>query len=466
MFRNKEKSRTHFVGMLWHHIFFVQRSFGVFDPNKAALFKGKGYVDACPYSISSEVTAQDEMPDPYYFERGEHRKDIPVLGFEGYGQCIDFNTEETRKEYDDLARGFLEYDKNCGLALVEMGVIDRDYGPKTMEAPMIEFLETKYFNESVVDLTNSVDIDQWLKNFAVYAVMINLDSPMTNINNWYLASTNGGDGDWKIVQYDHHGVLSKSMVSYGCDASCAPRMAYWPILQPTCSNFENHEIMGRILNNEENVQKYLEFVQEFVNILSTQNIIENLYDYGNGIKKFVVDDPWSHYSTLEEFEESELGRNIQDYNTDSSPFLKSMQFRLQEVQKQLDAIQEGTLPRDGVYDEESVCPDWRDASSEDYIPDLNDKDDNSLSNSGSYVESDACVSDLYDCTTAEKCFDHRSGMCAFDGKILTTECEEALAFCKPCFPNSRCSSGAGSIIVFNIVTTVALVGLSWCWIVA
>merc|ERR1711862_82751 len=124
-------------------------------------------------------------------------------------------------------------------------------------------------------------------------------------------------------------------------------MIYWPILNPTCGANKDHKIVARILNNEENVQKYLGYVQMFINALSTENVIEELYDYGNDIKRFVVDDPWSHYLTVDDYKESELGTNIEDYNTDSNPFLKSIQVRLKEVQNQLDAIREGTLTRNG-----------------------------------------------------------------------------------------------------------------------
>ena len=38
------------------------------------------------------------------------------------------------------------------------------------------------------------------------------------------------------------------------------------------------------------------------------------------------------------------------------------------------------------------------------------------------------------------CFDHKSGICAFDGSILVEECREAELFCKACFPHSRCGT--------------------------
>ena len=50
------------------------------------------------------------------------------------------------------------------------------------------------------DLADDVDADQFLRNFAFYAITLTYDSPMGNGNNYYLA--NPGDGSkWKIVQY-------------------------------------------------------------------------------------------------------------------------------------------------------------------------------------------------------------------------------------------------------------------------
>merc|ERR1712029_739302 len=175
-----------------------------------------------------------------------------------------------------------------------MGV-ERDFGPESMDDPMVDFLERSFYNRSAHDLTDSVDVDQWLRNIAVYAIVVNMDSPMGIINNWYLASTNGGRDDWKIVQYDHHGVTAKSMVNFGCDFSCGPGMARWPILRPTCGPVEDHAIVGRILNGPENVGRYLGYVREYADVLADEGILDQLYDYGHGIKDYIADDPWFQY---------------------------------------------------------------------------------------------------------------------------------------------------------------------------
>lgn len=145
--------------------------------------------------------------------------------------------------------------------MVKLGRVDRDYGPKSMEDPMISLLENKFYNKSVDDLTDSIDSDQWIRNIAVYTIMLNNDSPLININNWYMAATDAGVDDWKIVQYDHNGIATKGATTYLCGEAYAHRMVYWPILRPTCQSVEDHMIVGRVLNNEENMKKYLYYVQ-------------------------------------------------------------------------------------------------------------------------------------------------------------------------------------------------------------
>ena len=43
-------------------------------------------------------------------------------------------------------------------------------------------------------LVEDVDVKQWLRNFAVMAVMVHSDSPMGNGNNYLLAAVGDGEG--------------------------------------------------------------------------------------------------------------------------------------------------------------------------------------------------------------------------------------------------------------------------------
>jgi len=469
----------------------LQRSLGVFDPEKTAIFKAKTSMDLCPPSEAiavAQATEDGDSPDQYYFERGDHRLDTPVLGDED--ACGAFFFGEVNKEQNDVARGYLDYDEDCGRAMVELGRVDRDYGPRSIEEPMIEFLNSKFYNASHTDLSDSVDTDQWLKNFAAYAIMLNVDSPINFVNNWYIATTDGGADDWKIVQYDHNNIAS-TFTGLLCSDACSKRLVYWPILRPTCTSVEDQIIVGRLLNSDENVQKYINYVQEFLDAMTTEGVLENLYAYGDAIKDYVVDDPLMPLDQ-ESYESIQLGRDLSDYNSETlSPFLKIMTVRFEEVQKQLDAIANGTLPGGGVYEKGAKCPDWRDSNSENYfagssvaedcaVPFCEDvgicyENSEALCNlqgefvipdcefaspicdscfpysrcgtggpedyTGILVESETCGPELAaECAEAPRCFSHASGVCAFDGEILTVECQPSLP-CKPCFPYSRCGSG-------------------------
>ena len=222
-----------------------------------------------------------------------------------------------------------------------------------------------------------------------------------------------------------------------------------------------------------------------------ESSIADLRSYGHIIKMYVVDDAFAKDQTVESYEESELGLDYSDYNSESNPLLKTLSARLDEVKAQLDAIRSGTLPRDGKYGENEKCPDWRDDDGSDYIAGSTYDEDScfmpipdceqaapcyenspftcvdgnlvieeckqaspfcdscypasacgsrSKDESGKFVESDSCGPEFAQCNLGSPCFDHKSGMCAYDGSILIEECKEAELFCKACFPHSRCGT--------------------------
>jgi len=218
-----------------------------------------------------------------------------------------------------------------------------------------------------------------------------------------------------------------------------------------------------------------------------------MQNHGRRIKSYVVDDPLN-YLTEDQYEAKELSPGFEDYNMINNPFIKTLKARKQQVQDQLDAIAEGTIPRNGEYGENEICPDWRDSNGDDYISSdtfvrlSNDTcpaiceyanqcfvhspwtciangtimlpmcdsvtplcnscfpysrcgtlDDSSAQ----FVENnDTCAPDMEyftDCKMmASTCFDHRSGECSFDGKMLSNECAKALP-CRGCYPHSRCA---------------------------
>ncbi|KAK1745999.1 hypothetical protein QTG54_003923 [Skeletonema marinoi] len=348
---------------------------------------------------------------------------------------------------------------------------------------MINFVDSLMLNK---DIKSFIDADQWIKNFAAYAVTLNQDSIIDLVNNLYLGTVDNG-GSWSIVQYDHNSIASRAGRAF-CGSECQHRMIYHPILRPSCKSVEDHFILGRVLNNEECWETYLKYVEEFVGVVESS--IADLRSYGH-IKMYVVDDAFAKDQTVESYEESELGLDYSDYNRESNPLLKTLSARLDEVKAQLDAIRSGTLPRDGKYGENEKCPDWRDDDGSDYIAGSTYDEDScfmpipdceqaapcyenspftcvdgnlvieeckqaspfcdscypasacgsrSKDESGKFVESDSCGPEFAQCNLGSPCFDHKSGMCAYDGSILIEECKEAELFCKACFPYSRCGT--------------------------
>jgi len=372
--------------------------------------------------------------------------------------------------------------------LVSLGRVDRDYGPKSTEEVMIDFMDSVMLNASHTDIKNSIDADQWIKNFAAYAVTLNYDSVVGIENNWYLATVDNGES-WSIVQYDHNLIASRAGGTL-CSSACGFRTIYHPILRPSCGAVKDHDILGRVLNDKESWQLYLKYVEDFVGVV--EFVIDDLWSYGNDIKPFIVDDPFAFGVTAESYEKNELGSDYSEYNTEAMPFLKTLLARLDEVNAQLEAIKSETLPRGGVYSEGEVCPDWRDEDGTDYmsgyifdsscgIPDCSEAapcyDDTPFTcldgnlvveeckqaspicdgcfpfsscgglkedTSSKFVESETCGPLLSECRLATACFNHKNGVCAFDGSILIEECREAELYCKTCFPGSRCGVSESS----------------------
>lgn len=472
----------------------MQRSFGVFEPEDTALYKIKTQIAECPVTNPAAVAVaeeSDEPPNPYYFDRGDHRADVPPNEGEPIldrlNTCLGYFIGEIVKEGADLTKGILHHNNSCGMALVTLGRVDRDYGPKSSEKVMINFVDSVIYNTSLSDIKPYIDADQWLKNFAAYAVTLNQDSVIDNVNNWYLGTVDNG-ASWSIVQYDHNSIASSGGAEI-CGQACSNRLIYHPILRPSCTSVEDHVILGRVLNDEKSWETYLKYVEEFVGVVESS--IPDLRSYGNDIKKYIVEDAYNSGQTVESYEQSELGLDYSDYNTESKPLLKTLSARLDEVKAQLDAIRRGALPRDGVYGKDESCPDWRDVDGSDYIAGSTYDEDScaipisvcalaapcyenspqtcvdgsltideckqaspfcdscypasecgtgSKDSSGLFVESDTCGALLADCKLGSTCFDHKSGICAYDGSILIEECKEAELYCKACFPHSRCGT--------------------------
>jgi hypothetical protein len=476
--------------------FYYQRSFGTFDPEQVGLFKMKldSSPRTCPKVYTTGIVDPDSpLPDVPYYERGRHRDDLLISEAATFDErapeCGVFFQEQKEKVQRDVVRQFFEYDQSCSVTMVEADQVSRKFGKKSIEDSMINFLETYYDGEND-DLTDFVDADQWLQNIAFMAIMVHLDSPMYAPNNWYLATANGGNRDWKIFQYDHNDILQQGP-AFGMAPKCAPAMVYWPILKPWAGYLNTIPTVGRILNNEKNMEQYLTHVREQMNIIANGKILEELHIYLETIAAYASKDDYftRHYETLEDFEKVELTNDNSQHNIYENPFLPTLRVRLEEVQKQLDAIDSGTLPRNGQYDYRSMCPDWRNPEVEieptfitadcpvpgcdgdvlacfgqfcidgefmhEFCPLLGANECASCfphSTCGSALEVEVeskllvpnpttCGPDIAaECEIFAFCYDPEFGQCSFFGEHYHIECRAISEKCAPCFPNSRCGS--------------------------
>ena len=129
------------------------------------------------------------------------------------------------KDRSDVIKAYVANNNDCAKASLEVGMVDLDFGPKSLKDPMETFMRDNIFEMSPA-LPTLVDTNQWLRNIASYAVTLNMDSPINNMNNWYLATTNGGQADWKIVQYDYTRIASRWVIDTLCSNQCGARMVY------------------------------------------------------------------------------------------------------------------------------------------------------------------------------------------------------------------------------------------------
>ena len=64
-------------------------------------------------------------------------------------QCLFWTFGEMNKRREDMLKGYLERIQSCGLPFVELGRVDRNYGPKTIEDVMVSFLGSKFYSASI-----------------------------------------------------------------------------------------------------------------------------------------------------------------------------------------------------------------------------------------------------------------------------------------------------------------------------
>jgi len=222
------------------------------------------------------------------------------------------------------------------------------------------------------NLADDVDMTSFLRNIAVYVGLLHVDSPLTqgttSFQNFFLAR-NGGL--WSMVQWDHNDMLSgsSSAWSFPCDPQCAGKtVANWSILRPTCRGFETNQVFGPLLSDPDLRGQYVEYLREFVNdVMTDDDFLGQIQAHLDAIKDDVVLDIGGVNFLLElAVSGSDEGTWLPDLpapdifgNQVQYTLLGMIRTRATEIEKQLDAIDAGTFPRDlDDIAPEETCVDW------------------------------------------------------------------------------------------------------------
>ncbi|GMH70612.1 hypothetical protein TrST_g14059 [Triparma strigata] len=417
------------------------RSFPDYNKDDYALFKVKSNSIGCGSPevgyTSEEIANANEVP-PYTFERGNHRDKIEVYGTDDADdlmQCAGQFFANMQKERVGVLSAYKAHSGNCAEMLVEEGLIDQDLGSENWKATMKTF-----YNEHLTfvcpddDCTGSsvkdeINVENYLKNFAWYAITVGQDSPMGNGNNWLLANPNDGQG-WRIVQYDHNNMLETAGGNL-CNPVCASseRLVSWSINRPTCTSMKSNPIVGPLLSDPTLHAQYLGFVKDFLDNIVTDDLFTEISDHITASSSYISSDPWAFGVNLNNEANEDLSSTLWAGGT---PFLAMLKLRRAEIYNQLTALENGSFarPTEDVLDEHEVCADWE---------------------STEVGTGAGGCPDPAGCNEAAACYADFG--CAFrneDGNWAGAfaPCNDATPWCDPCFPDTACPvSSEGTVVV-------------------
>lgn len=349
------------------------RSFPNYNVENFALYKVKSPSIGCgAFSEATLAAAQAQVDDdskpPYLFQRGEHITPIPVLL--DNNACLGSIFAFIDSVEVDVATAWLRAGANrCGPMLVDEGIIDRDLGTSNWDEIMEDFIDD-HLAASVCDegcansnLAEEVDVENFLKNFAMYAVMTNTDSPLGNGNNYYLANAGDGTG-WKIVPWDHNARGDPVCNFPVCDS----KIIYWSITRPTCRSLESNQLVGPLLSNPVYFEQYLGYVREFVDtIVTNSSFIEELSNHAAAIQ---ADQATDRFSFNGMFYGEELSEDASVWNSPSGviPLLPTLKARAAEIRAQLESLEANTITEADNADPSDTCLDWREQQTNDACP--------------------------------------------------------------------------------------------------
>ena len=262
----------------------------------------------CWYTCLSNSGETSSSGGPYQFERGDHREKISPK-YNNEGQCWWDFFDRMGKERLSVVQAFYDEEHttadDCGAFLLSQGLIDRDLGTNEWDSAMEEFINSHLSVKGACQntqcsnkrqISDLIDVDNWLKNFAVYATIVEQDSPMGNGNNYFLAAHAGDGGTlntpkWKIISYDHNNDVSAA--STLCDAQCGNKdLKEWSVIRPTCKHLSENPLVGPLLLDENLHERYLVFVKKFVEeTFSNSTFLEHMQLHSSQIEAIANESP-------------------------------------------------------------------------------------------------------------------------------------------------------------------------------
>jgi len=259
----------------------------------------------CWYTCLSN-SGEETSGGPYQFERGEHREKVIPRYEEGWCWAEFFG--RIGKERLSVVQAFYEKGYNtaddCGKFLLSQGLVDRDLGTNEWDSAMEKFINSHLSVKGACQnnqcsnkrqISDLIDVDNWLKNFAVYATIIEQDSPMGNGNNYFLAAHAGDGGTdtpkWKMIPYDHNN--DPNVASTLCDAQCGNKdLTEWSVIRPTCKHLSENPLVGPLLLDESLHERYLVFVKQFVKeTFSNSTFLEHMKLHSKEIEATANESP-------------------------------------------------------------------------------------------------------------------------------------------------------------------------------
>ena len=262
---------------------------------------------------------------------------------------------------EDVVLAYVRNDEVCSDTFLKEGLLDQELGSNNWDKEIKSFIQDHMASERCDPLcTNSalaqtVDVENFLKTFAFYAVVLNIESPLTNVNNYYLAQQGGGDAKWKLLAFD----FDRPDASTCSEAVCNSRLIHWSITRPTCESLEGNSLVGPLLTNSTFHSQYLGYVQEFLDTVYTSaELLSEIEEQASAIQEDVK----ASFGGGASFDE-ELSTEAATWNSGTFPLLPTMKARADDLQKQLAALDDGTYPRSTTSNAGGaaweVCPDWQ-----------------------------------------------------------------------------------------------------------